>query len=474
MERNPSETPQPNRPRLATRLAPLGLIVFVVVASLLLHGGSREIVLALLHHREHRELEPALFQAAPLRTDAGGADRIYLLSTQSESVLRVSRRPNVLSREEFLHVDLWAVDAQAATIAWRRRVRSYRGEEREGRVLTGFQLLGVDGTTLWMNVEGPLGVSLPEGRVVADGVRIDARNPRLAGRRVDEPGYVAFGRHGLQLTLDDASQWRIDASDLSAAPRDTPVRDPDGIAAPALLAATHAFQMRALPLGERWLGVLTHAEAEHLRNPPVVPGRAPDERAGVLQRFLEENHVPAPLHQPLPQPYRLWGARVEKVSAAPPEWPKDWPDKWGTRERFSDYAVLPESPAFLRAGLLRPHRDGTVPFWYREPDSVLVLHVDRLGAAGRLHLTRVAGPRGSTVWDLALPFTELASVMHREADLVLWGHEPVANPEPEGPASQTHHRLVRVDVASGTARALDLTAQSLRPDTGVDPIAHVR
>ena len=68
MERNPSETPQPNRPRLATRLAPLGLIVFVVVASLLLHGGAREIVLALLHHREHRELEPALFQAAPLRT----------------------------------------------------------------------------------------------------------------------------------------------------------------------------------------------------------------------------------------------------------------------------------------------------------------------------------------------------------------------------------------------------------------------
>src|SRR5690606_4911549 len=174
-----------------------------------------------------RELEPALFQAAQLRTDAGGADRIYLLSTQSESVLRVSRRPNVLSREEFLHVDLWAVDAQTATIAWRRRVRSYRGEERAGRVLTGFQLLGVDGTTLWMNVEGPLGVSLPEGRVVADGVRIDARNPRLAGRRVDEPGYVAFGRHGLQLTLDDASQWRIDASDLSAAPRDTPVRDPD-------------------------------------------------------------------------------------------------------------------------------------------------------------------------------------------------------------------------------------------------------
>jgi hypothetical protein len=374
-------------------------------------------------------------------------------------------------RRDYLHIDLWALDATGATVAWRKRLRSYEGKQREGRILPAFALLGADGGTLWINVEGPLGVALPEGRIVADGARIDALNPRLAGKRVDEPGYIAFGRNGLQLTLDDASQWRIDASDLLAAPRDTPVHDPAGIAGPAPLAATSAFQVRALPIGNRWLGVLTDKEAEHLRHPPVVPGRDPGERPGVMQRFLEENHVPVPLHDPLPQPYRLWGARMEQVSAAPPDWPKDWPDRWGTRPQFSDYAVLPESPVFLRAGLLRPHRDSEIPFWYRDPDSVLVLHTDKLGEAGRLHLTRIVGPRGSTVWHVPLPFTALDSVMHREADLVLWGHEPMQGPADHGSSAATHHKLVRLDVASGRTRVLDLTTESLRTDHLVPAMA---
>lgn len=444
--------------RIARRLPPLAILTALLGAGLMLHDGARGLLLDLLVDGERRVLEPALFQSAPLRTANGGRDLVYLVGTQSEAVYRISRRPTRTLRRDYLHVDLWAIDAATATIAWRRRLRSYEGADRAGRILPAFAPLGVDGETLWLAVEGPLGVALADGHVVADGARIDELNPRLAGKRVDEPGYVAFGRNGLQLTLDDASQWRIDAADLSAAPRDTPVRDPTRIVGPALRAATSAFQARALPIGKRWLGVLTDKEAEHLSHPPVVPGRDPGERPGAMQRFLEENHVPSPLHDPLPQPYRLWGARVEQVSAAPPDWPKDWPDNWGTRPRFSDYEVLAESPAFLRAGLLRPHRDSEVPFWYRDPDSVLVLHVDKLGEAGRLHLTRIAGPRGATVWRLPLPFTQLDSVMHGEADLVLWGHEPM--PGASGNARDTiaHYKLVRLDVGDGKALVLDLTA----------------
>lgn len=462
--------PGPDSPRslARARVAPLASVLALLGAALMLHGGSRKMVLDLLFEGAHRELEPALFQTAPLRTAVGGKDQVYLVSTQSEAVISFTRRPSRRVRRDYLHVDLWAIDATRATVAWRKRLRSYEGKAREGRILPAFELLGVDGGTLWINVEGPLGVALPDGRIVADGVRIDTRNPQLAGKRVNEPGYIAFGRNGLQLTLDDASQWRIDASDLLAAPRDTPVRDPSGIAGPAPRSATSAFQVRALPIGNRWLGVLTDKEADHLRHPPVIPGRDPGERPGVMQRFLEENHVPAPLHDPLPQPYRLWGARMEQVSAAPPDWPKDWPDKWGTRPRFSDYALLPESPVFLRAGLLRPHRDSDIPFWYREPDSVLVLHADRLGEAGRLHLTRVAGPRGSTVWQLPLPFTELDSVMHHDGDLVLLGHEPV--PAGDGSDAIVHHKLVQLDVASGKTFVLDLTTESLRLDAEV-PLA---
>jgi hypothetical protein len=262
-----------------------------IVGWITMQGDPAAPLQGLLALGERRELQPALFQTPPLRTAQGGMDRAYLLSTQSETVIRFSRRGLSQLRREYLHIDLWAIDAATANLAWRKRLRTYEGRQREGRNLPGFELLGVDGTTLWLNVDGPLGVSLDDGDVVADGASIDRKNPSLAGRRVDERGYIAFGRHGLQVTLDDASQWRIDATDLGAAPRDTPVRHPEGIIPPAshTSSSTSTFQVRALPIGDRWLGVLTDKEADHLSHKPVVPGRKPDERAGVMQQFLEDN-----------------------------------------------------------------------------------------------------------------------------------------------------------------------------------------
>jgi hypothetical protein len=300
--------------------------------------------------------------------------------------------------------------------------------------------------------------------VVADGARIDAANPAMAGKRVNDPGYIAFGRHGLQLTLSDATQWRIDAADLRAAPRDTPVRDPRGIVPPADYArgASSTFMTRALPIGERWLGLLTEQEAELYRNPPVVPGRAPGERPGAMQQFLEANHVPPPLHQPAPQPYRLWSARVVQVTAAPPDWPREWPDNWGTRPQFSAYEVLPDAPSFLRAGLLRESGKHDQALWYRQPDSVLVLHSDRLGKEGRLQLTRISGPAGKPVWSVVLPMDDLHAVMHKEQALVLLGSEPpFASADQKTVAQGPHLGLVRVDIPTGSTKALDLTAKSL-------------
>lgn len=217
--------------------AVLGLVLLVLLGMaglwVLREGGDADLRQLLATGAIH-ELQPALFQTPPLRTAQGGADRVYLLSTQSETVTQIaSGRSHNRMRRHLLHVDLWAVDAGTGTLAWRKRLRSYEGAEREGRDLRGLDLLGADGKTLWLTLDGPLGVSLTDGSVVADGARIDARNPMMAGKRVDELGYVAFGRHGLQVTLNDASQWRIDASNLDAAPRDTPVRDPQGIVPPA-------------------------------------------------------------------------------------------------------------------------------------------------------------------------------------------------------------------------------------------------
>ncbi|MEO8460863.1 MAG: PA2928 family protein [Dokdonella sp.] len=407
-------------------------------------------------------LQAALFQTAPLRTAQGGTDRIYLLSTQSQTLIFRSGRSITDVRTDYLHIDLWAIDATTATVAWRKRLRTYEGKEREGRILTAFDLLGADGTTLWLNLEGPLGVSLADGSVIADTARIEQRNPQLAGKIVNEDGYVAFGRNGLQLTLNDASQWRIDAADLSAAPRDTPVSHPDKIVPPAngRPSSTSSFQIRALTAGETWLGVLTDKEADALSHAPVIPGRDPNERPGALQQYLNANHVPSPLNDPLPQPYRLWRARVKQVSAAPPGWSKELPDRWGKRSEFSDYRMLPDSPSFLRAGLLRQHRDAEIPLWYRNPDSVIVLHVDKLGEAGRLQLTRIAGPRGAVVWQTPLPFVSLESVMRGENDLVLWGKGPDSAGDHKSGETVTLWKMTRIDTQTGKTIALDMTTES--------------
>src|SRR5262249_3293882 len=162
---------------------------------------------------------------------------------------------------------------------------------------------------------------------------------------------------------------------------------------------------RGLPIGDRWLGVLTEKEATRLQGEPVVPGAAPGERPGVAADFFARLHVPDDL-EVQPQAYRLWSARLTKGSAAPPEWPKELPDNWGTRDRYSDYQALPEAPSFLKAGLLGDGQS-EAPLWYRDPDSVLVLHHDKVGSAGRLRLARIAGPAGRTVWDVALPLANL-------------------------------------------------------------------
>lgn len=452
----------------------LAILLLAFAALMVSNFGDRGELWSVLRRGEIRELYEAKLHGPPLRTAQGGADRIYLLTTQDESVVKVSLRGNRdRSARRMMHVDLWAIDPATMRPAWRKRVRTFENKQLEGFDLRRIDLLGADGKTLWLLIGEPLGVSLVDGSVLADGVAIDKRNPRLAGKQVNQLGYVAFGRHGLQLTIDDSTQWRIDGETLEAQPRDTLARDPKAIIGPAPLQhSSSRFQVRSLPIPGRWLGVLTDAEAETLRNKPVIPGRDPDERPGVMQEFLEANHVPQDLTE-APQPYRLWTAHVEQVSAAPPDWPKELPNKWGTRPKFSDYLVLPDAPPFLTAGLLREFGDNEQALWYTEPDSVAVLYHDKLGEAGRLKLARVSGPVGKLVWDVPSGLADLQAVLRdRRVDLVLLGTEPVTlvrdakpGPDMDRDAELTedeHVKLVRVSISDGSTTAFDLTAESVR------------
>jgi hypothetical protein len=213
-------------------------------------------------------------------------------------------------------------------------------------------------------------------------------------------------------------------------------------------------------MGTRWLGVLTDKEAATLIADPVVPGRDPKEPRGAMYDFLKSRHVPD-LLRPRPEAYRLWGAHVTQVSSAPRDWPKNFPDNWGTHDEFSDYAALPEAPPFLQAGLLG-NGASEQALWLRDPDSVLVLHHDKVGPAGRLHLTRVAGPGGRVVWDAALGVADLDAGLLGPT-LVFVGTEPNPDHDPRKPASSAAHtKIVAVDVANGQAASYDLTAESVR------------
>lgn len=152
---------------------------------------------------EERILQPAEIRGRALRSGA----RVLLLTVQSGRIvpIRATRRfPRMGRPRDYLHVDLWAFDVATAQPAWKRRLRTF-----EDRGVINYEILGLDVRTLWLFVREPLAVAVTDGTILADGANLELRNPVLAGKRVNEPGYVAFGGQGLQLTLSDATQWVV-------------------------------------------------------------------------------------------------------------------------------------------------------------------------------------------------------------------------------------------------------------------------
>ncbi len=446
-------------PRLLVALLLSLVIGYIGYLALALGPDFWSLTLEAWLRGEQRILQPAEIRGRALRA----GDRLHLLTVQSERVVpvRATRRmPGMGRPRDYLHVDLWAFDVATAQPAWKRRLRTF-----EDRGPLDYELLGLDGGVLWLFVRGPLAVAASDGTIVADGADLERQNPVLAGKRIDQPGYVAFGGQGLQLTLSDATQWVVDAN-LKALPRAAAPRDRADLRTPGVrAAATDRFQMRGIAIPGRWLGVLTDEEAAKLQADPVVPGAEPGERRGVMYDFLASQHVPERLTPEL-KPYRLWGAKVAKVSAAPRDWPENFPDTWGTRDQFSDYAVLPDGPSFLQAGLLGNGVDEH-PMWYREPDSVVVLFHDEIGPDGRVRLARVAGPAGRVVWDAALGLAVVEGAFSGPTAVAFIGTEPNPGHRPESETSrEQHQKIVAVDAASGAVAIFDLTAESVRAPGG--------
>jgi hypothetical protein len=291
--------------------------------------------------------------------------------------------------------------------------------------MQGFRILGADGDTLWVLLKGELrAISLSNGRVVADVKALQSRNEALQGMLPSEERYFRFDETGLHFKAADGREWWLDGK-LSAHQG-----APDGkrdLTQTSYYTPSHAasFRARGLLIDKRWLGLLNEEEAKTFEKNGAIGGLDYESRR------------------------RLWSARTS-----------DGTNFFGKYLKYHDFKPL--GPDFLAPGLLAEHRP-TGPervLWYREPDSLLVLHRDRLGEMGKLRLSRVAGPDGRVVWQAQLPMSMLQCVMPGERSVALVGVEylPAADQRPRDPMHGASQMLVSIDLSSGRVSAHDFSA----------------
>ena len=404
-------------------------------------------------------VEPARTIGAPLRVATASLDAVFVLTAQQEHrvVGGMSRWMAYRGFETVTHVDLWRFDAASAQPAWRKRLVTEHGTN-----IFNYALWGADGDRILMFMHEPQVRAVTNGDLIADASVIEARNPQLKGvlpRQTTH--YQFFDQYGLAFTAADARAWLLDGQTLAAAswPNKAIAPKPSAVAPPRSASSSiTVFQKRGLLLPRDWLGVLTEEEAATLNAEAKVPGAEPGERRGALAAYMEYARAPPDLTHDGPKRYRLWRAKVEQVSAAPLGWPKELPDKWGKRNRYSNFSPLEKSPEFLQAGLLSDGRS-TLPLYLTQPDSVLVLHRDRIDNPGRLHVTRIAGPDGRTVWDAALPLSTVECVMPGRERLVLFGRE---RGDPRTTASEW---LIAIDLASGATQTFSVSSADFPAQT---------
>lgn len=369
--------PKPKLGRWVVVLALIGALAVLTAVGAAILGARMEAVAT-----------PADIVGSPVRAQTAHGDRVFLLTSQWKTFrTRYSRHGITRPAYTALQIDVWAFDAATGAPVWRRRLES----ERRG-VNAGRAVLGAERDVLWLlTSRGLVGLSPKDGATVADAAAIEAKNPALASLVPNEIDLFRFDASGLGFRSADGRDWRLDSATLLASAASGPSGAAAGAFTPAKLSggvSTWAFHERGLHLTGRWLGFLSQAEAE----------RSAQRRSLDFARIDEAPRM------------RLWSARTRPEATF-----------FGARTVLSDFEPLPESPEFLRGGLLSDGNLQNRPVLLREPDSVLVLHWDSLGEEGQLKLSRVAGPAGRVLWTADLPMARLDAVMPGERTLVLMG-----------------------------------------------------
>jgi hypothetical protein len=379
------------------------------------------IVVGALAWRSDTIATPADVIGAPVRAQTPAGDRIFLLTSQWKTWKPFTSARYASSSPTYtdLLIDVWAFDATSGEMVWTRQLEADRSGTNMGRAL-----LGADAGAVWVLAgDGLVGLSPKDGSIVADVARLEAANPTLKGLMPKEPDLYKFGPAGLSLTAADGRRWRMAGEGLKVAPEGEP-----GPAGPVFPPArwsggvgTWMFHEKGVHIGQtRWLGVLSEAEAAKSRETGTLAlANAEEEPRG-----------------------RLWSAWVRKK-----------PTHFGSERVYERFEPLPQGPEFVQAGLLSDGKDNALPILPTGPDSVLVLHRDRLDDEGRWRVSRVAGPAGNVLWTAELGMKRLDAVMPGETSLAIQGSRPERDPlRPIGEVHMTDVDVLAViDLASGKA-----------------------
>ncbi|RYD20358.1 MAG: hypothetical protein EOP88_15320 [Verrucomicrobiaceae bacterium] len=125
----------------------------------------------------------------------------------------------------------------------------------------------------------------------------------------------------------------------------------------------------------------------------------------------------------------------------------------GRSVEYHDLQPLPDAPEFLMGGLLTQGPGGynnQTAMWRHDPDSVFVLSRDRLGDDGRMKITRISGPKGTPVWDVTLPVSNLGAWIPGEKQAFILGPDPSAPHSPMAEENEnTPLQILAIDLATG-------------------------
>ena len=417
------------------------VLVLGLAAALLASGCSRS------------SFEPPEMQGPAAMVEAGGQQRLWLLTKQEErhmvSVGAGRRSAGTWRTDTYFHFAVEAIDPATTKTLWKQRLVTFGDPKASGpnpsRIIGGSEsgnLLGKEGDIVWLLIaDKPYAVSAIDGRLLADSKGIYKANPALQGLLPNDARHYSFD-NGLVFMSADARQFVVRGPRHEALPYEPPPppvvetrRKPNGMPIiEPMRPPLGEVPARQAQLGGEWLGLYSPKEAEDVIDDDRAleyPYSVLDEGGLARRNFLRAKFVDV----------------------------KRWDDEPAIRT-VSALAPVPDAPMFLKGRFFKAPGRGDEALRLEDPAGLLVWHATRMDDDGRLALARV-DENLKVLWQSELPLSETDAV-RRVATWLLPGRLLVVGElrwKDDGGVHRREPYLASVDLANGAVTARQLAGK---------------